>query len=159
MGLVILSLLFYGGLFLYQSNLKKNLESIESEILIMDSRRDAELEGQILNTDKRINLLKDLFQNHLYWTGIFEKLEELTIPEVYFSKAKLTLSSGKLEVNVEGSSRTYSNLARQMVSFQEDSSVEKVNVSGISLDEEKGIRFNLLIIFSKNILLKKQNND
>ncbi len=159
MGLVILSLLFYGGLFLYQSNLKKNLKSIENEIIVMDSERNTELEKNIIDTDKRINLLKNLFQNHLYWTAMFKKMEELTIPEVYFSEARFSLSLGKLEAGLEGSSGTYTNLARQMVSFQEDSLVEKVKVSGISLDEEKGIKFGLSIIFSKDILLRKQNND
>ena len=89
LGLVILSLLFYGGLFLYQSNLKKNLKSIENEIIVMDSERNTELEKNIIDTDKRINLLKNLFQNHLYVAQL-KCVRLLTlcsgIPVIFFQK-------------------------------------------------------------------------
>ena len=158
LSLVILSLLFYGGLFLYQSKLKKNLEGIRSEIDTLNNKRDAKIEKEIVDTDKRISLLKGLFQNHFYWSDLFKKIEELTIAEVYFSGAKFGFSLGKIEASLGGGTTSYTNLARQIISFQEEPLVEKVQVSGISLDEERGVKFNLSIIISKNILLRKNND-
>jgi hypothetical protein len=154
LGLVILSLLFSGGLFLYQSNLKKNLESIKNEIIALGNSRNPETEKTIVDVDKRINLLKNLFKSHFYWSGLFERVEDLTIPEAYFSKAKFTFSLGKVEASLEGNTTTYTNLARQIVSFQEEPLVEKVQVSGISLTE-KGVEFTLSVILSEDVLLKK----
>jgi len=158
LALVILSLLFYGGLFLYQSNLKKNLENIKNEIINLTNSRNPATEKIIVDVDKRVSLLKDLFTNHFYWSDLFKKVEELAIPEVYFSKAKFSISLGKVEASLEGNTNTYTDLARQIVSFQEEPLVEKVQVSGISLAEEKGVKFTLSVIFSKNILLRKIND-
>jgi len=158
LALVILSLLFYGGLFLYQSKLKKNLESIRSEIDTLNNKRDVKIEKEIVDTDKRISLLKDLFQNHFYWSDLFKKIEELTIPEAYFSTAKFSFSLRKIEANLGGETTTYTNLARQIINFQEEPLVERVQVSGISLDEKGRVKFNLSIIISKDILLRKNND-
>jgi hypothetical protein len=152
--LVILSLLFYGGLLLYQNKLKKNLNDIKNETLVLDSKRDLKTEKAMIDLDKKISVLKSLFENHFYWSDLFKKVGELTVPEVYFSNAKFGILTGGIELAVGGGTTTYTNLARQILSFQEDSSVEEVQVSGIALGE-KGIRFNLIIIFSKDILFKK----
>jgi len=158
LALLILGLLFYGGLLLYKKNLNKNLDNIVKEKKILDSKRDPETEKSMIDLDKKISALKTLFENHVYWSSLFKKIEELTIPEVYFSQAKVNLSDTGPELGVEGNTSTYTNLARQILSFQEDSLVEEVKVSGISLGEESGIKFNLSVNFSKDILLKKNND-
>ena len=157
--LFFLSLLFYGGLLLYKNKLNKNLESIVSELELLNGKRDPATEQAMVNLDKRIMILKNLFEEHFYYSAVFEKLEELTIPEVYFSSAKAEFSGNSLGISLLGNAPSYTNLARQILSFQEDSLVSKVKVSGIALDDKGGLKFNLLIDFHKDILLKEQTND
>ncbi|MFZ5559667.1 MAG: hypothetical protein ACOZAL_02655 [Patescibacteria group bacterium] len=154
--LIILSLLFYGGLLLYQKNLKNDWNNIKEEIRTLNSKRNPKIEKSMIDLDKKISDLKTLFENHLYWSSLFKKIEELTIPEVYFSQAKFNLSGVALELNLEGNTSTYTNLARQILSFQEDSFVKRTQVSGISLDEKTGLKFNLSITFSREILLENK---
>ncbi len=152
LALLILSLLLYGGLLLYQSKLDENLKSIKQEIVNLDQRRDPETEKIIVDLDKKIETIKGLFENHVYWSKLFAKAEALTLPEVYFSGVNFEFSNG-IRLLLAGNALTYTTIARQMLSFQEDSSVEGVKVSGISLSSEGGVDFDLEISFSKDILL------
>lgn len=153
--LLILSLLFYSGLLFYQNRLNKNMESIREETALLDEKRDPETEKTIIDLDKNLDIMTQLFEDHLYWSELFTKIEELTLPEVYFSDAKLSFSGNKINVNFSGNALTYTILARQILSFQEEPFVEEVRVSDISLASEGGLKFNLEIIFNKDILLKE----
>ena len=151
--LLILSLLLYGGLLFYKSNLNENLENIKTETVVLDQRRDPEMEEVIIALDKKLAVLKDLFEEHLYWSKLFDKIEQLVVPQVSFSQATVNFLEEKIDTTFSGNASGYTNLARQILSFQEESTVEKVGVSGISLSTERGIDFELSVIFSEDILL------
>lgn len=151
--LLILSLLFYGGLLLYENSLNKSLDKINEEIRIIDRERDLETEEKLINLDRKLGVLQDLFKNHVYWSKFFSKIEELTIPQAYFPQVSFVISGGSIKVNLSGNTLSYTTLAKQMVSFQEESSVEGVSVSGIALSNEGGVNFKLKVNFSKNVLL------
>lgn len=157
--LFILSLLAYGGLLLYQNKLNTDLESINNAIKNLEIKRDFETEEIMVDLDKKLKVLKDMFEEHLYWSKIVAKTEDLIIPEVYFSGAHLSLTEDKINFGFTGNALTYTILARQMISFQEEPNVENVSVSDIGLSAEGGIDFNLEVIFSKDILLGLENND
>lgn len=153
LGLVILSLLFYGGLLFYQDKQNKELDSIKEQIKVLDQKRDPEMEKTVVDLDKKLGILKEIFENHVYWSKLFNKIEELTVFQAYFSRGKFDFSGGIAEVNLSGNALTYTILAKQMKSFQQDSQVKSVRVSTISLSTEGGINFDLKVIFSKDILL------
>jgi hypothetical protein len=153
--LLILSLLLYAGLLFYQASLNKNLTSVKNEINLLDQKRDPKTEEAIVNLDRKLSILKDLFESHLYWSNLFGKIEELTVPQVYFSNAQFNFLETKLTVLFSGNALTYTTLARQILSFQEDPLVEEATVSNLSLATEGGIEFGLAVTFSTDILLKK----
>jgi len=153
LGLVILSLLFYGGLLSYQNKLNKELDNIEEQIKVLNQKRDPETEEAVVDLDKKLRALKKIFENHVYWSKLFSKIEELTVPQAYFSKVKLDSSEREINISFSGNTPTYTILAKQMKSFQEDSQVESIRVSDLSLSAEGGIDWELKIIFSKDILL------
>lgn len=157
-GLIILSLLFYGGLLLYQRNLDKNLEIINEEIINLETKRDISTEEAMVELDKKITTLKTLFEEHLYWSDLLEKIEELVIPEAYFFDASVDILEGIVTFGVSGGTTSYTNLARQILSFQESPYVNKVQVFNISLDEKLGIKFGLKVNFSNKILLGEDND-
>lgn len=151
--LLILSLLLYGGLFFYRGKVSENLKSIKDEIINLDQRRNPEMEKIIIDLDKKLAVLKKLFEDHLYWSKLFDKIEQVVIPRVYFSQSKVDFLEEKIDVIFSGNASNYTSLARQILSFQEEPMVESVKVSGISLATEGGVDFDLLVIFSKEILL------
>lgn len=158
--LVVLSLLFYGAAIIYNKKLNNNLESINQEIFILASKRMPDQEEAIIDLDARISLLKEVFQMHTYWSEVFKKIETLTMPDVYFPDAKLTLEPDKISLQFSASTNTYTSLAKQMLSFQEEPIVQKVEISNIALSEEGGIKFSLSAVFPlKTLLLNSENKE
>jgi hypothetical protein len=156
--LVILSLLLYGGTIIYKKKLNTNLESIKQEISLLAVKRTPDEEKAIIDLDAKISILKEVFQIHTYWSEVFEKIEALTMQDVYFSDAKLTLEKDKISLQFSASTETYTSLAKQMLNFQEEPLTQKVQISGIALSEEGGIKFNLLSVFPLQILLLNGKN-
>jgi len=151
--LLILSLLAYGGLLLYGRKLSVNLETIKKEISLLDEKRVPENEDAIVAFDTKLTILKDVFNNHTYWSNFFAKFEDLTIPEAFFPDAKFSLGAEGVTVTLKAATKTYTNLAQQMLAFQQDPSVNQVDITDISLNEEGGIEFGLTLIFPAKVLL------
>lgn len=153
LALAILSLLLYGGLLFYESNFNKTIDNINQEIVNLDIKRDLKTEQTMIDLDRKLEVLKDMFEEHLYWSKLFNKIEDLTVSEAYFSDARFNLIGEELTFSFSGNALTYTTLARQMVSFQEEPEVDSVRVSEIFLSEEGGIAFDFEVVFLKSILL------
>ena len=152
--LIVLSLLLYGGLLIYKGKLNKSLDNIRNEIEILNQKKDPELWNAMLDLDEKLGTLKELFENHLYWSQLLTVIEELTITQAYFSDANFTFADDEVNGIFSGNALTYTALARQLLSFQEKSFTEKAKVSNIRLSNEGGVDFDIAVIFSKDILLK-----
>jgi len=158
--LIILSSLLYGATIVYKKKLNTNLESVKQEIFLLANKRTPDEEEAIIDLDVKIGLLKEVFQNHTYWSQIFERIESLTMSDVYFSDAKLTMEQDKISLQFSASTDTYKSLAKQMLALQEEPTIQKVEISSIALSEEGGIKFGLSSVFPlKTLLLNSENKD
>jgi len=165
LGLLILSLLIYGGLLIYKNKVQKQFEGINQEINKLDLMRNKEKETNIYNTDKKINLVENLFAEHLYWSKIFTRLEQAVIPQVYFKNSKFNFVGEEVNIQLSGVAQSYTALAKQMIGLKMDPSdalasssdplVLKVDLTKMSLSEKGGIEFEMSVVFDKNILINK----
>ena len=153
--LVLLSLLIYGGLFLYNKSLNVNLEDLQNQAEELNKKRDVDFEKRVILLEKALGNLKIILKNHLYWSNLFSKLGQLTVPQASFSDFRGTIESdGSISLSLKGSVPGYTYLAKQMVSLGQEKSVSNIEVSGINLGTEGGLEFMLNINFLKDILLK-----
>lgn len=155
--LLALSLLAYGGLFLYQRPLIDQLQDLQAEIEEVKKQRDEDFEEEAESLYAVLKSLNPLLENHLYWSNIFSKIEELTVPRVSFADFNGTIaeSGGSPSVTLSGKTAGYTYLAKQMKSFSQEELVSDIKVSGIQLSTEGGIEFGLYINFAKDILLSQ----
>jgi Tfp pilus assembly protein PilN len=156
--LVILSLLVYGATIIYKGKMNTSLEAVKQEISALANKRVPDEEEAIIDLDTKIGLLKEVFQNHTYWTEIFERIESLTMSDVYFLDAKLTMEQDKISLQFAAFTDTYKSLAKQMLAFQQEPIIQKVEVSNIALSEDGGIKFELSSVFPLKILLINSEN-
>lgn len=153
--LIMLSLLVYGGLFFYNKSLNNQLGEFHAQIEEIDKQGDDEFEKEVKFLDSALKSLKTILKNHLYWSSVFSKIEELVVPQVSFSSFKGILKEDdSINLILNGITSGYTYLAKQMVSFNQEELVSGVEVSGISIGTEGGIEFSLDINFLKDILLK-----
>ena len=82
------------------------ISQINTTIKNYDSGKVAALALQ-----KQFSLVKEQIENHLYWTPFLQKLEEVTIPDVYYTSMNVN-SSG--EVHLRAVAKTYDAAARQI---------------------------------------------
>ena len=158
LALLILSLLVYGGLFIYKKNLTQKVDDLNKSISDLESKRDNKLENSIYDADKKLNAVEALFKDHFYWSKLFAIIEQVVVPDVYFTEAKIALADSKVNLILSGNAATYTSLARQMVSFKEDALVESVDLGEVKLSESGGINFVLTISASKVILINQIEN-
>lgn len=154
--LLILSILAYGGLTFYNKSLNTHFEEVKGQVAELDKQRDKDFEKEIESLDRGLKNLKTVLKNHYYWSNLFSKLEELTVPLVSFSGFAGQLTEDNLvNVVLAGKTAGYTYLAKQMTSFSQDELVSGVKVSRITLDTKGGVKFDLEINFLKDILLKQ----
>lgn len=153
--LVVFSLLVYGGLFFYKKSLSKELNELQVQIIEINEQRDEEFEKKVRSLDGALKSLKILLKNHLYWSNLFSKLEDLIVPWVSFSAFSGAIDKdGAVNLGLSGKTMGYTYLAKQMVSFSQDKLVSDIKISEITLGTEGGIEFGLDVTFEKDILLK-----
>lgn len=153
--LLILSLLVYGGLLIYKKSLTQERNNLDKKISDLESKRDSKLENAIYKSDKKLISVENLFKNHFYWSNVFVKIEQLVVPRAYFTDAKTNIVDASVSLILTGKSNTYTDLAKQMVSLEEDALVEKIELSDIKSNEGGGIEFVLTILVSKPILINQ----
>ena len=154
-GLLVLSLIVYGGLFYYNKSLTEKLSELQTQTEEINRQRDTEFEEKVISLEAALNSLKKILKNHVYWSNVFSKFESLTLPQVSFSNFNANLKDdGSVGLTISGNTSGYTYLAKQMVSFSQDELVSNIELSGINLGTEGGIGFGLSVDFLGEILLK-----
>ncbi len=153
--LLFLSLGAYGALYYYNNSLNAEFQDLKDQVEEMNKQRDAEFEKKVLSLERRMLFFEDVFENHTYWSNVFSKLEEVTIPQVRFKDFNGRVSKdGSVNIDLDGHTSGYTYLAKQMVSFLDDKLVSNLEVSNLSLTSEGGIEFSFNVNFLKDILNK-----
>jgi hypothetical protein len=150
---LILSLLVYGGLLFYKKGVQKNLDNIVQEIVNLEAKRSDSLEKSIYSASQKMVLVQNIFTDHVYWSKFLAKIEELVVPQVYYSASKFTIVDNQINVTFLGNAKTYTGLAKQMLAFSQDPMVQKIDLTKTTPSDGGGIDFGFSIVFSKKILI------
>lgn len=147
---LICSIAAWGGGIYYKKFLESSLNNLTTQIEEIESQRDKDLEGKIYLAGQRLGTLKNVVNSHLYWTKVFTKLENRTVPTVWFSDFNAR-SLG--EMSLSGFTSNLLTLARQFVSFSEDQSIKEVSLSSIGKGEAGEINFSFELTFDPKTLI------
>lgn len=131
--LIFVAVLAYFGLLGYKNNLVDRKGVVEDGIKKLQEQRDLEMEANLVELKKKIEILKSVLKTRIYPSKIFQTLEELASTRVRFIDLQADLSKMQLILNTEAAD--YGALAEQITIFKEDSRINKVNVSEINLNK------------------------
>ncbi|MDI6883140.1 MAG: hypothetical protein QMC93_01535 [Patescibacteria group bacterium] len=123
------------------SSLEEKNQGLEGEIAKVKEEKIGQTEKEILATEQRIKIFKELLKKHKISSNFFPFLENLTHPKVQFTR--LILNSESYQIALEGKTENFQFLAEQIFILREDKNIKSLNLNSVSLDREGKTQFTL----------------
>ena len=156
LGILVFELLVYGGMVYYGKNLdKKALEyeqqaaAVDMEIGKVDKDRRAAVSFQ-----QRLNNLQVLLNNHQFWFEVMDELAKYTVKTVQFEAMQAAPCESK--ISIMGSVPSYTELGKFLIGLRQSPRILDLDLktTAQSGKEAGGYRFNLVLFFDPELLLK-----
>lgn len=114
----------------YSSNIKAKTEAMVQELstTVKISDEDvAKLESNASGVDRKVSVMRNIFDRHIYWTRLLDFLEESFVGEVYI-KTLTAENSGNLVIQAQTDS--FTSVAKQYLAFQTNPNIKEVSITG-----------------------------
>jgi len=149
-GILIIAGSVYLGLWIYERQLNQEKQELVAGIYELQAKRDLELEANFIELKKGIENLKKILENRIYPSLVFKMFEELTLPQVQLSGFNGSFDDAGIIMQIEASN--YNMLAKQVVAFEQDERIGKVELSEVSLAPSGRVSSNLTIEINPEFL-------
>lgn len=159
---ILLNFLFYFSLILLTAviiaifvfngsvkNSKEVLAELEKSLESSKTSERIDLENEVLNFQKKIKDFSQLINQHLETSKIFEVLQRNCHPKVWFSQFNLDAKESK--VSVSGETQNFESLGQQLLIFQDENLIKKVNLEQALITKEGKIKFSLILFLDPQI--------
>jgi len=152
--LVILLIVFLSYFVLdpFINNLSKELEQLEETLAREKTEEEISLEQEIFGYQKKITVFSGLIKEHIFTSGFFTVLEEISHPKVKF--AELTLNPFEGTALLSGEAEDFSALGQQLLILKGKSGVEDLSLSNISIGRQGKIDFALKLSLNSQLFDK-----
>lgn len=160
---IVVIALLYGALLVWEKQAEQRSEALGGEIEII-SQQIRQTEKGVVVVDafqKKLSLVSQLLDKHIYWTNFFKFLEDNLLTESYLLGGFSGVPDGNYSLGIFG--KNYESIANQVRVLEANEQVKMVSVSGGSLaqiaadDEEQavGVNFTLDISLDPEIFHKE----
>jgi hypothetical protein len=120
----IFSILGAGLVFAYQKYLGSRIASMQKSLEAAERSLDANLIGEWVRLDKRVESTKDLLHTHIAFSNFLDLLETMTMRDVYFKNFGYTLTNnGRVAIAMDGEASSFATVALQSDEFAKNSKV------------------------------------
>lgn len=149
---VLLVAIIYLGITWYQIRMSQQIGGLSQQISVIDKEiaQSERLKDEALALQKRLELIRDLLGNHVYWTQFFSLLEKNTIDDVYYTSFSM---AGREKLVISAATKDYHSVARQLVAFQQAADFVKevrIDAASAEINEIEGtyvVSFNINLEF------------
>lgn len=119
LGAAVLIGLAYGGLLVYQGNIKAKIDTTEESLVAANAQIDALSKDQqiAVSTVQKITAINSLVDRHTRWTKFFSLIEKYTLPTVTYGPSFSGDLNGTLTLT--GTTTSYEEVAKQYLVFQQ----------------------------------------
>ena len=139
--LLIIIILSCFGLWGYKINLSKEMDSLSQKFGELKDQRNLELEASFTELKGKIESFKSILAKRVYFLNALKMLEELTLTQVYYTDFGADLKMAAISLGIQAAN--YNILAKQVAVFEDDSRIEVVGFSKISLEKSGWVGSNL----------------
>lgn len=144
-------------LFMFFYERKTSEELLKTNLALQKTEEELKLEERIKILKQKIDDSYLLIFSHKYPSNIFEFMEKVTHPKVWFSSFEY--NSEKREISLKGAAEDFKVLGQQKQILEKamlDKNIETFNFQDLSFSrgEKEGISFSLKIVFPSDLLLE-----
>jgi len=147
LGVFILVLVFYGGLWAYGGILASALTGLEADAKRLGSELDQETENSARLFATRLVQVGGLLDTHIYTWNIFELIEQVTHPRVQFT----SFSFNEGGVTMNGLTDGYVSFGQQILVLEAHEKIRDLRVSDISLNKKGQVTFGIIFTVDKSV--------
>ena len=127
----------------------QRIQELDEELEKAKTPEEIALEGEVLGYQEKIGDFSVLIKDHRFNSNLFSFLENLTHPKVWFSN--FTLDSEIKKVKISGETESFQTLGQQLIIFQNEEHIKKVDLSNIALGERGKIEFDFDLLLDPKI--------
>ncbi len=162
--LSLLTIMPYINYFTQNRSLEPQIKILQEQVKLSQAK-NKEISQQALDLKPfwlKLQVLKDLLENHIYWDNFFQSLEAHTAANVYFTH--LNVSSDSNLVELSGQALRLRDVAEQLIIFQNSSDFHEVTLDNLSfLDQETehdpGFEFSISFKLDPQFIRKSETKD
>lgn len=154
-----------GGLYFYKGIIEKNIQNMNSELVLAQNSFEPSEITQLQVLDKRLRAANTILTNHVDISPIFNTLQALTMKTVRYTKFSYSIGdNNNIDVKMSGQAVGYRSIALQSDLFGTNKSLIDPVFSNLSLDDKGNVIFDLdfsvdpSFVNYKQVLLTESNN-
>ncbi|MDD3491654.1 MAG: hypothetical protein PHG13_01710 [Candidatus Pacebacteria bacterium] len=146
----------YFGLNFWNQNQVSKLDILEDEFQNIRSSFSIDEEQKVVLFERKLNALNNLLNNHIYFSNILSLFEELTHPQVYYSRLDFSLNKNFISLNgVAKDQGILSEAINGLINNPEK--VKAVVLKEMQIDLKNLVNFSYDIYFNPNVLKHQLN--
>lgn len=159
--ILVVMLLAFGGLYVYKNfYLLKNKESLSANLFKIRDSFNKDTITMLETFDKRTSVAKQILNEHIVLSPLFEKINELTLSSIQYTKFEHKVSSNLFIVRMSGIARDYKSIALQadIINADKGQVFKNVIFSNLTKDKNNFVTFDVefsvdpsLLSYSNNI--------
>ncbi|MFA6386421.1 MAG: hypothetical protein WCW04_01465 [Candidatus Paceibacterota bacterium] len=158
--ILVVMILAFGGLYVYKNfYLLKNKESLSANLFKIRDSFNKDTITLLETFDKRTSIAKQILEGHVVLSPLFEKINELTLSSIQYTKFEHKVNNNLFIVRMSGIARDYKSIAIQADIFNADKGQVFKNVifSNLTKDKNNFVTFDVEFSVDPSLLSYSNN--
>ena len=152
-----LSVIILVGVFGYERFLISNISKMGGNLTTARASLKPEVITKISHLDERIISTRDLLENHIVLSPLFDYLENSTLKTVRFSQFQYQSTEKGLTLNMRGQARGYSAVALQSEVFNKSPYLKEPIFADLDLDDRGNVTFSFRAVVDPSVVSYKKD--
>lgn len=152
----VLAILLSIGIFGYEFYLKAQISKMTGNLATARESLEPETIQKIADLDNRIISTKDILENHIVLSPLFDYLENSTLKSVRFTQFEYETTDKGLELSMRGQARGYSAVALQSEIFNKSQYFDEPIFADLDLDDRGNVTFSFRAKIDPSIVSYKK---
>lgn len=132
------------GAFVYQFLIERSINQKGIELQSVRTTIEPEQVEAFKQLDRKLSAVREILDNHLAMTELFNFLEQSTLQSIQFDTFSHILNlDGTLTIGMQGKARSFSSLVLQSDIFLQSGFIRDAAFSNFNLDESGNVSFNV----------------